>query len=525
MSAFPASPVTSLASFVDQSRSSVRQSEPLTLDRCVGKRNYGLARQTNWFGFRTRPISDDTRCQYCATHLLMKGEPNLYALASFSDRIDCDSLDDAGLSKLSSNGFLFGVTSPDENVPFLVHPEKAEARRQGVLVVEMPAVQDYSVFIDPQNTRVYDKWYTFEMSVGDRKVLVNGGKTLYYNGRTKVSGFSTGSSDSFRFVAEQKRADFAHEAGINAPNTNLITIRVNTFRREQKPKPVVFHPMSGWGYETYLNGNTYRGPSDGYFSNESRSLGSRGEGCPAPASKNVKKGIGSGSSAAAAMPGAFRGPDVEEGPCSTGFAAATGGSTVSGHNYVPDLRTESTEDTFVPVDNFVVTIQLIHVGDGRYQEVLRADGNSFAAYQRHLEEQRRAEEQRRLAEQNRVLAQQRTLLVGTGPQQPVGYQAEVKSVPMIPLQQQPTCGTGLVDLTRCTCMERGPCGPCGPCPYHMAMASKGVDSQPQPVVPQPQPGPQPTLPEPVVPQPAVPQPQDVPQPTTEPAEMDGFTPL
>lgn len=400
-----------MAASAQVSVSSQAPTSAFSLNRCVGKRNYHLSSATNWFGFNDRPISRDTRCQYCATHLKMIGEANLYGLASHSSQIDCDSLDDAVVSKLDYNNFLFSVRSPDGQTPFLVHPEKADARRHGVLVVEMPEVQDYAVEIDPRRSAFdADNYYTFDMSVGDRKVVINDGRLIYYNGKTKVSGFTTGTNDSFRFVAEKRRGDFAGESGINAPNTNLITIRVQTFRRE-RPRRLFMEPQPvyrSFGSRGFSYGSEYESERESLprgFSFRSNSL---------------KKKSGSRASAAAASDGAeesFDGsPDFGSAP------AVTGGSTVSGHQHVSDVSTTTTSDRFVPTGNFVVTIQLVHFESDRYQNLLFKDrANDIANEEARLRERLRAE-------QDRILERQRAFLLGTNAQQTV-----VQTSPMVPL--------------------------------------------------------------------------------------------
>jgi sensor histidine kinase YesM len=91
----------------------------------------------------------------------------------------------------------------------------------------------------------------------------------------------------------------------------------------------------------------------------------------------------------------------------------TGGSTISGQRYVTNINTQTTNDRFVPLDSFSVTIQLIHVEGKRYQAKLMNNyTNELLPNVDYLTEQRRRQ-------QEEQLAAQRALLVPTVPQSTV----------------------------------------------------------------------------------------------------------
>lgn len=201
----------------------------LTLNRCTGKSDYSLCDKTNWYGFYSKPISEDTRCEYCRLHMKKLGLDNELYCITRNGRIDCDSIDDMRLSGISYKDFDISILSPDEKVPFLVHPENANARRHGVLTVEMPETQDYVVRIVPKNKNFGNTYYTFEMKVGNRNVVINNGNTIYYGGKTTVCGFRTGTNESFKFVANTS----ANGPVVN-DNSNIITLNIIKYKREQK---------------------------------------------------------------------------------------------------------------------------------------------------------------------------------------------------------------------------------------------------------------------------------------------------
>ncbi len=199
----------------------------LTPKTCVGKKNYAVAKDTNWYGFNALPIAEDTRCEYCYRHLRMLGaQGNMFEVAHYT-HIDCDSMTDPVLSMLEVDGFRLQVTTPDQKVPFLIHPTSGASRRNGTLVVELPEKTKYAITIDPQvskqlpNSKLY---YNFMMKVGDREVKINDGKPIYYRDRTTVHGFST--TDAFEF----KAADPSTENLESLP-ANLVHLEITCFRR------------------------------------------------------------------------------------------------------------------------------------------------------------------------------------------------------------------------------------------------------------------------------------------------------
>ena len=208
----------------------------LSINRCIGKNNYNLAYNTNWYGFYNKPISQDTRCEYCYQHMKLMGfENEMFALQTHGSRIDCDTLYDKRLTTLSYNNFEVSVVSPKEDIPFLVHPAKESVRNNGILVLEMPETQDYAINIAPAFSRGgrsenHDFYYTFEMSVGSKKVVINDGSPIYYHCKTTVFGFQSGAGQNFRFVANTPGNG---AASTDLVDSNIITIKLNKFRRNR----------------------------------------------------------------------------------------------------------------------------------------------------------------------------------------------------------------------------------------------------------------------------------------------------
>lgn len=199
----------------------------LTLDHCIGKENYADSSKTNWYGFNPIPISEDTRCEYCYRHM-KEIDPygSIFPLVQTSPRIDCDTILHPVLSMLESDGFRFQVVSQDMKRPFLIHPHRGNERQNGLLCVELPKQSKFAVTIDPQVSEQIGKnlYYSFKMRIGEKEVVVNGGKPTYYRDRTTIHGYSP--TESFEFKAEGKTPN-----EYETKPENLIRIEVTVYKR------------------------------------------------------------------------------------------------------------------------------------------------------------------------------------------------------------------------------------------------------------------------------------------------------
>jgi hypothetical protein len=352
---------TSTLSASTPTSSSDNCSQELTYNQCVGKGNYSLSKSTNWYGKCHKPISEYTLCEYCRKHLvsLPADSQDIFKLASFSDRIDCDSISEPCLTSLTFRDFEIKVVSADGKTPYLVHPEKAFERRVGLFVVEMPKIADYAIKIIPKYPYGSNLYYTYEMSVGDRKVIVNNGQTIYYKGETTVLGFSTGTTESFKFVAEEERPNFASARGINELGTNKITIKINLYKRET---PYPFHALN------FRSGaDTFGSSRGGYKEKSSRDvemLCSRDDELLCSRDDELLCSR----------------DDVNFMSSSNVGSVVTGGSTITGGKSVSNVSTVHTNDKFAFLESSYVSVQLIHVTGSKYQARLdKAESTNMQA--------------------------------------------------------------------------------------------------------------------------------------------------
>jgi hypothetical protein len=376
--------------------------QALTLNRCVGKKNYHLSKNTNWYGLQGVPVYDDTRCEYCVRHmsrLNLRYGRQPFPYDSEHNSIDCDSLSDYAVSGMRYKDFVFQIIAADGSTPMLVHPEDQTLRDHGVLVVEMPEKQDYMVKIQPVEQNSYT-YYTFTMKVGDRDVVINNGKKIYYRQAAAVLGFQTGATESFKFVADTPSNGESKAAGANS---NVITIRIDRYKNVTEFNRISFISTPGNRSHLYPPGSNWR------------SLGLEGSGKPRGISKSGFIGYSSRGeeySHRSLQEKSGREPTQEEKwPLRRGEAhdeenmelsssSVTGGRTESGNQYTPNVNTTTTSDEFKLEEVITATIKLIHVTGNKYQAVIRPNKHEQLRAQADLLHQQALEEQRRLLEQS-----------------------------------------------------------------------------------------------------------------------------
>lgn len=212
----------------------------LTLDHCIGKYNY-VGSETNWYGFNQIPINEDTRCEYCYRHMKeVDPSMHMFPIVWKSAMIDCDTILHPVLSMLELDGFRFQVVSHDMKRPFLIHPAKSRDRQNGLLCVELPKQSKFAVIIDPQVSKQIQNnlYYSFKMRVGEKEVVINEGKLIYYKERTSIHGYSP--TVAFEFKAEGKTPN-----EYEAKPENLIRIELTVYKRDRSifTKIVEMPPM------------------------------------------------------------------------------------------------------------------------------------------------------------------------------------------------------------------------------------------------------------------------------------------
>jgi hypothetical protein len=210
------------------------------MNHCIGKQNYHLSNQTEWYGFHHISTSKDTRCSYCYRQLEELGRGmELTRLMTPTSQIDCDSIQDLSISSLEFNNFSFKILNNNKTIPYLVHPPKADFRKQGVFVIEIPEHTDYCIEINQINENKLgyglhifqqetDIYYTLDLSVGGKKVIINENKLMYYQGKVIVSGFETGKKNNFKFITNINNDSDKKSL---YPTNNIITIKINTYKR------------------------------------------------------------------------------------------------------------------------------------------------------------------------------------------------------------------------------------------------------------------------------------------------------
>ncbi len=235
----------------------INMSTELTSKTCVGTK-FRRSDITNWYGFANIPTAKDTRCEYCFRHIKDLGvnsDDAMYEFVSRRSFINCNSMTDPFLTMIEVDGFRFQITNQDGDIPFLIYPPLSASRREGLLVIEMPEKTKYSIVIDPQiKERNIENiaYYSFEITVGGKPVVINNGNPTYYRDISTIHGFDR--NTGFEFTATDPTAL------MESLPKNLINITVKCYARLDDRFVKVHHITAGIQL-IYVNPDKYQVPN------------------------------------------------------------------------------------------------------------------------------------------------------------------------------------------------------------------------------------------------------------------------
>ena len=266
-----------------------------------------------WYIPPGKQSSECTYCESCYAQYVKDIAPNAseYRMQTNLYQCNCDYPKDYSKYALEKDGLRVTVTSKD-GVKMFQKVENTVANLNGVMHVDLPSCTEYIVNIEKLSDDP-DEYITFESgTVGDKQILVENGRRIYYPYNIELKGFKTGTNDSFMFISqtEQEKSEGRELEGEN--KMNVITVKVNRYRRERVPR------YYDDGHLECYGGDRSRGISKGgggYFKTD----------C-------MEKGISKGG--------------IEEGLCMLACSNMSGGTTVSGGSYVDHVRSQTTSDRF-----------------------------------------------------------------------------------------------------------------------------------------------------------------------------------
>lgn len=268
---------------------------------CPGSNRVSDAR--NWYVPPGKTTSECTICEECFDKYL-KDKPESKDFGEYSHLKSCNCDYDIFFDKsgLELDGVKITIANAKTGEKYAKLDDNM-ANLNGVVHFVLPTCTEYVINLN----NLKGNYLTFESGfVGDKKIVINGGKKIYYPSDIKIKGFETGTNESFMFISPSNR-EKCEGYNIEGENiTNIIKLKLKRWKREA----LNF-------FETRFNDcrsderECYRGATFGFAS-----------------SYNTK--------------------------------SLSGGATVSGGNYVDNVKTTSTTDKFTQIgDEIELVIQLV----------------------------------------------------------------------------------------------------------------------------------------------------------------------
>lgn len=255
---------------------------------------------------------------------------------SLSNGVNCDCPCVLIQNALSRNGINVSVQSSDgtsfsrlqENHPafpkYAATVSNSESRN--LMHVIVPTSSTYHIELSVTQDKTPLTWYSIvSAKVGDKKVTINNDRLIYYPSSQRIEGFTTGTNDSFFFISPSKQETDAGVKydGVNV--SNIIEVKIQRYHRI--PRREVYIATAASGDLFSFRGGATRG--GGHTSNGGEQVLSMFDSAPAASrSKMVASTY------------------VPE-------STLSGGTTISGGNFVRDVDVNTTNDTFEKVGDVI----------------------------------------------------------------------------------------------------------------------------------------------------------------------------
>lgn len=269
---------------------------------CPGSNRVTDAR--NWFVPPGKNTSECTICEECFDKYL-KDKPEAKDFGEYSHLESCNCDYDIFFDKsgLEIDGVKITITNAKTGEKF-AKLDDSMANLNAVVHFVLPTCTEYVINVNNLN----GNYLTFESGlVGEKKIVINGGKKIYYPSDIKIRGFETGSNESFMFISPSNR-EKCEGYNIEGENiTNIIKLKLKRWKRESN--------------ECYSQTRF----NDCRFDDECYG---------------------------------YRGSTFSLASCSN--KSLSGGATISGGSYVDNVKTTTTTDKFTQIgDEIELVIQLV----------------------------------------------------------------------------------------------------------------------------------------------------------------------
>lgn len=251
-----------------------------------------------WYTPVGKSTYECTICEECFNKYL-KDKPGASDFGVYSqlDSCNCDYNTFYDRCGLEIGGIKVTITNAKTGEKY-TKLDNEMANLNGVVHFLLPTCTEYIINID----NLTGNYFTFESGfIGEKKIIVNGGKNIYYPTNLNIQGFETGTNDSFMFISPSFR-EKNEGYNIEGENTtNIIKLKFCRWKREY---------------------------------NGAKICNTRFDDC--------------------------RSIDNESARSFSSYKSLSGGATVSGGSYVDNIKTSTTTDNFTQIGGEIeFIIQLV----------------------------------------------------------------------------------------------------------------------------------------------------------------------
>lgn len=215
---------------------------------CSGRKR--IDGEHDWYVPENETTASDTRCPYCVRYSISGFTTRNTTHYPYPERplrsVNCDSAYNPSLFYVMQDGASFCVMDTTRDAPAYIYTDGTQSA--GVRQFRVPPLMHYRLKIKcrPRNSLCTD-FRVESLFIGNKEVTVVKGVYISVGLTVPLNGFTAGSTQSFKFVADTRKGRSERPALVD--RTNVIRMKIQFYHRtEYRPEPTYRLATRGGGH-------------------------------------------------------------------------------------------------------------------------------------------------------------------------------------------------------------------------------------------------------------------------------------
>jgi len=186
----------------------------------------------SWYVKSGHTPEEMTYCEECFEKYISFMEKPFYTRYTGLPFCNCDYNKYYRHADLRSNGINVSIINQNTGLEFdKLHDSHANSNN--VMHMTLPTNSHYSIVINNESHDYDNNVYLEFVSgkVGNKYIIMNGGKKIYYSKKIKIDGYATGSNESFLFISLSDKDKMNGHLISHENESNIIKLKLRKYRR------------------------------------------------------------------------------------------------------------------------------------------------------------------------------------------------------------------------------------------------------------------------------------------------------